>query len=145
MTGLGKTETPLLQGTHQVVCTSGPRGKEQWLHRKLNQNYLLVLECLLQRWRVAVAHHRDKHTGSRGSGKYSLVRALLDSAISPIKELVVSSAGLPQAKQPTGRKLSPTNQQTSSLKFYWALPNRETPSTIHHQSLPSGSFHKPLR
>ena len=28
-TGLGETETPLLEGTHKVVCTSGQRGKEQ--------------------------------------------------------------------------------------------------------------------
>ena len=26
-TGLGETETPLLEGTHKVVCTSGPRGR----------------------------------------------------------------------------------------------------------------------
>ena len=30
----------------------------------LNQTYLLVLEGLLQRWGVAVAHHGDKDTGS---------------------------------------------------------------------------------
>ena len=27
-TGLGETETPLLEGTHKIVCASGPRGKE---------------------------------------------------------------------------------------------------------------------
>ena len=26
-TGLGETETPLLEGTHKVVCTCGPRGR----------------------------------------------------------------------------------------------------------------------
>ena len=26
-TGMGETETPLLEGTHKVVCTSGPRGR----------------------------------------------------------------------------------------------------------------------
>ena len=26
-TGLGKTETPLLEGTHKVVCASGSRGR----------------------------------------------------------------------------------------------------------------------
>ena len=50
LTGLGETETPLLEGTHKVVCTSGPRDKEQWPHRRLNQTHLLVLEGLLQRW-----------------------------------------------------------------------------------------------
>ena len=29
LTGLGETETPLLEGTHKVVCTKGPRGKDQ--------------------------------------------------------------------------------------------------------------------
>ena len=27
LTGLGETETPLLEGTHKVVCASGPRGR----------------------------------------------------------------------------------------------------------------------
>ena len=145
-TGLGETETPLLEGTHKVVCVSGPIGKEQWPpHRRLNQTYLLVLEGLLQRWGVAVAHRRDKDSGSRSSGTYSLVWALPESAISPTKEPVASSAGPPQAKQPTGRELSPTHQQTSWLKFYWALPTRATASSAHHQSLPPGSLHKPLR
>ena len=145
LTGLGETETPLLEGTHKVVCASGPRGKEQWPHRRLNQTYLLALEGLLQKWGAVVAHQGDKDTGSRSSGKYSLVWALLESAISPTKGLVGASAGSPQAKQPTGRELSPTHQQTSGLKFYWALPTRATPSSTHHQSLASGSLHKPLR
>ena len=143
--GLGETETPLLEGTHKVVCSSGPRGKEQWPYRRLNQTYLLVLEGLLQRRGVAVPHRGDKDTGSRSSGKYSLVWALLESTISPTKEPVASSAGSPRAKQPTGRELSPTHQQTSRLNFYWALPTRATPSSTHHQSLPSGGLHKLLR
>ena len=62
------------------------QGKEQWPHRGLSQTYLLVLEGLLQRWGVAVAHCGDKDTGSRSSGKYSLVWALPESASSPTKE-----------------------------------------------------------
>ena len=143
--GLRETETPLLEGTHKVVCASGPTGKEQWPHRRLNQTYLLVLEGPLQSRGTAVAHCRDEDTGNRSSGKYSLAWALMESAISPTKEPVGSSAGLPQAKQPTGRELSPTHQQTSRLKFYWALPTRATVSSTPHQSLPSGSLHKPLR
>ena len=142
-TRLGETETPHLEVTHKVVCTPGPRRKEQWPHRRLNQTYLLVLEGLLQRQGVAVAHHGDKNTGSRSSGKYS--SALPESTISPTKEHVSSSAGLPKAKQPTGRELITTHQQTSGLKFYWALPTRATPSSTHYQSLPSGSLHKPFR
>ena len=112
-TGLGETETPLLEGTHKAVCASGLRGKEQWPHRRLNQTYLLVLEGLLPRQGVAVAHCRDKDTGSRSSGKYSLAWALLESAISPTKETVASSDGSPQAKQSTGRELCPTHQQAA--------------------------------
>ena len=108
-TGLGETETPLLEDTHKVVCTSGPRGKEQWPHRRLNQTYLLLLEGLLQRWWAAVAHHGDKDTGGRSSGKYSLVWTFPESGISPTKEPLGSSAWLPQAKQPKGRELSPTH------------------------------------
>ena len=143
--GLGGNRDSTLGGHTQSTVHTRTRGKEQWPHRRLNQTYLLVLEGLLQRQGVAVAHRRNKDTGSRSSGKYSLVRALLESAISPTKEPVVFSAGLSQSKQPPGRELSPANQQTSRLKFYWALPTRATPSSTHHQSLPSGSLHKPLR
>ena len=38
--------------------------------------------------------------------------------LAPPKSWVGSSAGFPQAKQPTGREHSPTHQQTSRLKFY---------------------------
>ena len=43
---------------------------------------------------------------------------LPESTISLTKEPVASSAGSPQAKQPIGRELSRTHQQTSGLKFY---------------------------
>ena len=69
LTGQGETDTPLLEGTHKVMCASGPKRKERWPHGRLNQTYLLVLEGLLQRQGVAVAHHGDKGTGSRSSGK----------------------------------------------------------------------------
>ena len=72
--------------TTQSTVSIRTQGKEQWPHRRLNQTYLLVLEGLLHRWGVAVAHRGDKDTGSRSSGKYSLVWALPESAISPTKE-----------------------------------------------------------
>ena len=49
-----------------------------------------------------------------------------------------SRAGLPQAKQLTGREHHPTHQQIK------ALLSRASPSFPHNQSLPSGSLHKPL-
>ena len=140
----GNRDSNLGGHTQSSVCIR-TQGEGEWPHRRLNQTYLLVLEGLLQRQGVAVAHSEDKDTGSRSSGKYSLVWALLESTISPTKEPVGSSVGLPQAKQPAGRELSHTHQQTSGLKFYWALPTRATPSSTHHQSLPSGSLHKRLR
>ena len=43
----GKTETPLLEGTNKTLYAPGPRGRSSDPHRRLNQTYLLVLECLL--------------------------------------------------------------------------------------------------
>ena len=49
-------------GEHiKILCAPGPRGKNQWPHRRLNLTYLLGLEGLLQRCGSAVAHHRDWH------------------------------------------------------------------------------------
>ena len=61
-----------LGGHTQSNVHIGTQGKEQSPHRRLNQTYLLVLEGLLQRQVVAVAHCGDKDTGSRSSGKCSL-------------------------------------------------------------------------
>ena len=72
-TELGETETPLLKDKHNVVCASVHKGRNSDPHRRLNQTYLLVLEGLLQRQGVALSHSEDKETGSRSSGKYSLV------------------------------------------------------------------------
>ena len=61
--------------------------------KTLSATELLVLEGLLQRRWVSVVHCRDQDTGSRNSGKYSLVWALPESANSPTKEPAGSSAG----------------------------------------------------
>ena len=52
---LGETETP---PTHKqnLACTK-PRGKEQWAQRRLNQNYILVLQGLLWRHGWAWTYH----------------------------------------------------------------------------------------
>ena len=44
-TGLGKTETPLLEGTHKVSHALGPRAKA--VTRNLHQTCLLVSEAVL--------------------------------------------------------------------------------------------------
>ena len=90
---------------HTKSCTLGPRGEEQWHHRWLNQTSLLVLKGLLQGYGVAVAHHRDRGTGSCSSGKGPLVWALLEDVTSPTLEAIDS-----RAKQLTGREHSPTHQ-----------------------------------
>ena len=64
----------------------GTQRTEQLCHRKLNQTYLLVLEGLLWRWGVAVAHRGDGDTGSGSFWGYSLVWAYPESAIGPTKE-----------------------------------------------------------
>ena len=69
----GGNRDSTLGGHTQSSVHIETQGKELQPHRRLNQTYLLVLEGLLQRWGVAVAHRGDKHTGSRSSGKYSLV------------------------------------------------------------------------
>ena len=84
----GGNRDSTLGGHTQRSVRIGTQGKEQWPYRRLNQTCLLVLEGLLQRQGEAVAHHEDKETVSRSSGKYSLAWALPGSAISPTKELV---------------------------------------------------------
>ena len=54
------------------------RGKEQWLHRKLNQNYLLVLEGLLWRRGSAGAHCRDGGDWQQLSGKVPFVNLTIE-------------------------------------------------------------------
>ena len=82
----GGNRDSTLEGHTQSSLSIRTQGKEQWPHRRLNQIYLLVLEGLMQRHGVAVAHLGHKDTGSRSSGKCSLAWALPESAISPNKE-----------------------------------------------------------
>ena len=105
----GGNRHPTTGGHTQSSVRIRTQGKEQWPHRRQNQTYLLVLEGLLQRPGVAVAHQGDKGTRGRSSRKYWLAWPRQESAISHTKESVASSAGSPQAKQPTGRELSPTH------------------------------------
>ena len=65
-TGLGETETPLLEGTHKILHSLGP-SRKQYLHRNLG---LGVLEDLLGRQRLTIAHCGDKDIVSGGIGEY---------------------------------------------------------------------------
>ena len=67
-TGLGETETPVSEGTNKTLQVIRLRGKEQWLHRRLNQSYLLVLDGFLWRHGSGGVQHRDSGTGSSSLG-----------------------------------------------------------------------------
>ena len=69
----GKQETTLLEDTNKLLCVPRPRATEQWPHRRLNQTYLLVLECPLWRFGSAVACHGDGGTGGSLPGRGPLV------------------------------------------------------------------------
>ena len=57
-TELGETETPLLEGVHQVSCALGLRSK-QGLHKNLGQTYLQVLEGPLGKQEMAVSCYKE--------------------------------------------------------------------------------------
>ena len=71
LTGLGETKTPLLEGTHKVVCASGPRGRSV-TRGETETDLPASVEGSPAEVGMAVAHPEDKDTGSRSSGKYSL-------------------------------------------------------------------------
>ena len=87
-------------------------GKKQWLHRGLGQTYLLVLEGLLGRQWEAVSLSGVIKAGGGNIHKCSALKEtdiFLESSAprpGPIQQPVVSSAGTPQAKQPTGKEHS---------------------------------------
>ena len=132
--GLEETETPFLKGTNKFSCALGPRAK-LWLHKNLGQTYLYVLESLLGRQGLAMAHCRGRNWRQRAQGIITGVSSprghhfgnkawAHPRACSP-------SAGISQAKQPTQWEHqighlksswahSPTHQQISYLKSTWA-------------------------
>ena len=84
-TGLGETETPLLEGTHKIVCASGP-GEGAVTSGETEADLPASVGGSPAEPGVAVAHHGDKDTGSRSSGKYSLALGIPESTINPTKE-----------------------------------------------------------
>ena len=64
-TGLGVTETLILEGTNKTLYIPGPGGKEQWPHRWLNPNYLLLLDFRLV---LIGADHKDRGIGNSSPG-----------------------------------------------------------------------------
>ena len=70
-TGLGETETPLLEGTHKVVCTSGHKGRSSD-PIEAERDLPASVGGSPEEAGVGVCHPEGKDTGSRSSGKYSL-------------------------------------------------------------------------
>ena len=69
---------------------------------------------------------------------------LLEVTINPTREPAGPRAGPPQAKKLPGREHNPIHQHNwIKALLSKALP-RARSSFSHHQSLPSGSLHKPL-
>ena len=105
-TGLGETESPLLDGTQKVSGTPGSRGRKQWPHKSLGQTYLLILEGLLQRRGVAVAPCGYKHWWRQFWEVFHWIKPSWRPPFShpdrPTQQPVGSSAGTAQAKPPTG-------------------------------------------
>ena len=164
----GGNRNSSLGGCTQGLGCTRAQGKKRWPHKWLGQTYLLVLEGPLRRSGsgAAVAHCGDRDTRGGGSGNCSLAWALKDAAFfpprpGPTQRPVGTSAGTPQAKQPTGREHSPTHQQRLFKVFLKKqLPhNKHThrhcpahqwdktqlhPSVGGYQSFPPANLHKPL-
>ena len=148
-TGLGETETPVLEWKYKTLHASRLRRKEQWPHRRLSQNYLLVLEGLLWRHGSTGAHHRDGGTGSCSPGRLPWVLTLLVVTINPKMEPTdhrAHRACLSQAKKITrkGAKPHPPADNWIKALLSKALSTRARLSFSHHHTLPSGGLHKPL-
>ena len=107
-----------MEGTNKILHAPRPRRKEQIPHRGLNHHYLVVLEGLLWKRRLARAHYRDRGTGSSSLGRPALAYALLEVAINLTIELKDPRARSSQAKQLPGREFNPTHQQILGLKLY---------------------------
>ena len=105
---------------------------------------MLVLECLLQRQRAAVSHREDKDTGSRSSGKYSLAWAFPESTISPTSPGRIQ--GWVASGQTTNREgTQPHPSADKQIKVLLSSAHQRNTQLYHHQPLPSGNLHKPLR
>ena len=128
-TGLGNR---LLEGTNKILCTPGPRRKEQWPHKRLTQTCPWVSRSLQWRRGSVVACCRVggtecsmRHFNGGRHYLYYFHHSLASGQI-------------------TGREYSPAHWQKIKDLLSMAPPIRTRPSFPLSQSLPSGGFHKPL-
>ena len=142
--GTGGNRDSTLGGHTQSSVCSGTQEKEQWAHRRLNQTYLLVLEGLLQ----------------RGGWPWFIVRRTLAAEVLGSTPWHEPSQSLPLAQPKSLDRIQcwvtsgqTTNREGTQLhpsadkwiKVLLSSGTRATLSSTHHQSLPWGNLHKPLR
>ena len=139
----GKKDSTLGGHTQSSVCIR-TQGKEQWLHRRLNQTHLLVLEGLLQRRGVAVAHQGTRTLAAQVLGSTSWRECSQSPTLTTSKSLGKLQCWVASGQTTNREGTQPHPSADKRIKFYWALPTRATPSSTN-QSLPSGNLHKPLR
>ena len=126
----------LLEGTNKILCTPGPRRKEQWPHKRLSQTCPWVSRSVWWRRGSAVACCRV-----RGTECSSVCTGPFEGGCYYLHYFHHWLA----SGQTTGREHSPVHQQKTGLKIYWAWPRPSEQDWVPlSQSLPSGSFHKPL-
>ena len=129
-TGLGKTETPVLEAQTKSLCT-----KTQRKGVVTSQDTEPLLPASIGGPPVEALVGRDSPQGQGTSnnrpGRSPLAQILLGFTIDPTREPVNPRYGSPHTKQwtQTRRKFNPTHKQKIGLKFYWARSCPPVPPT----------------
>ena len=130
----------LLKGTDRTLCVPEPRRKEQWPHKRLTR---LASDCpgvpgrgVGQQWPAA------------GLGALSVaVHAwdlLKEVPLSLTIIFITSTTVCPQVSKREETQFHPLTENWIKDLLSVAQSIRTRPSFLLSQSLPSGSFHKPL-
>ena len=125
----------LLEGTNRNLCAPGPRRKEQWPHKRLAQTWLGMSRSLWWRCGSTMACFRVR--GTECSSAWDLLKEV---AII----FITSTIGWPQVNNREGTQPHPSIENWIKDLLSMDPPIRARPRFPHSQSLPSGSFHKPL-
>ena len=127
---------PTLGGNKQNLVCTRTRRKEQWPHKRLTQTCLWVSRSLQWRCWSAVAWYmvRGTECGSACVGSFEGGHHYLH----------YFHHSRPQVNSREGTQLHPSTENLIKDLLSMALPINTRPRFPHSQSLPSGSFHKPL-
>ena len=121
-----------MEGTNKTLCAPGPRRKEQGPHKRLTQTCPGVSGGGMGgRWPAA------------GLGALLTAVRAWDLLQEIATIFTTSTIVWPQVKQQGGNTAQPTENWIKDL-LSLPLPIRTRPSFPLSQSLPSGSFYKPL-